>query len=51
MIIGDGRTIPPTGKAFRLSVVTIGDWNDGVMGEERLTWHNQAFMKPIGLGE
>ena len=34
MPIGDGKTIPPTGKAFKLSMVTIGHWTkDGVMSE------------------
>ena len=52
MPIGDGKTIPPTGKAFKLSMVTIGHWNkDGVMDEEWLMWDNQAFMKQIGLAK
>jgi predicted ester cyclase len=44
-----GKTIPPTGKAFRISMVTIGHWKNGVMVEEWLMWDNQAFMKQIGL--
>ena len=51
MPIGDGKTIPPTGKAFKLSMVTIGHWKDGVMDEEWLMWDNQAFMKQIGLAQ
>lgn len=41
----------PTGKAFKLAMVTVGDWKDGVMDEEWLMWDNQAFMKQIGLAE
>lgn len=51
MPIGNGEMIPPTGKAFRLPMVTIGHWTDGVMDEEWLMWDNQAFMKQIGLAE
>jgi predicted ester cyclase len=49
MPIGDGKTIPPTGKPFKLTMVTIGHWKNGVMDEEWLIWDNQAFMKQIGL--
>lgn len=49
MPIGGGKTIPPTGKAFKLQMATIGHWKDGVMTEEYLFWDNQAFMKQIGL--
>jgi predicted ester cyclase len=49
MPIGEGKTIAPTGKPFKLTMVTIGHWNDGVMDEEWLMWDNQAFMKQIGL--
>ena len=47
--IGDGKTIPPTGRAFKLTIVTIGHWKNGTMDEEWLIWDNQAFMKQIGL--
>ena len=49
MPIGDGETIAPTGKAFKLSMATIGRWEDGRMAEEWLFWDNHAFMKQIGL--
>jgi predicted ester cyclase len=49
MPIGGGKTISPTGKPFKLSMVTIGRWENGVMVEEWLMWDNQAFMKQIGL--
>ncbi|TDJ34386.1 MAG: hypothetical protein E2O53_08245, partial [Gammaproteobacteria bacterium] len=42
--------IPPTGKAFKISMVTIGHWNeDGVIDEEWLFWDNLTFMKQMGL--
>jgi len=49
MPIEGGKTIPPTGKALKLPMATIGHWKDGVMDEEWLFWDNQAFMKQIGL--
>jgi hypothetical protein len=45
----DGKTIPPTGKPFKLVMCTVGRWKDGVMDEEYLFWDNQTFMKQIGL--
>ena len=51
MPIGGGKAIPATGKAFKLSMATIGHWKDGVMDEEWLFWDNQAFMKQIGLAQ
>ena len=50
MPIGNGKSVPPTGKKFILSMATIGHWGpDGKMTEEYLFWDNQAFMKQIGL--
>jgi hypothetical protein len=52
MPIGDGKTIPPTGRPYKIRMATIGHWNDqGVMDEEYLFWDNQEFMKQIGLGK
>lgn len=51
MPIGNGKTIPPTGKKFKLSMATIGHWKDGKMIEEYLFWDNQTFMKQIGLAQ
>ncbi len=51
MPVGGGKTIPPTGKPFKLSMVTIGHWKDGKMTEEYLFWDNQSFMKQIGLAK
>jgi hypothetical protein len=47
----DGKSIPPTNKPFKLDMVTIGRWENGVMKEEWLFWDNQAFMKQIGLAK
>jgi len=50
MPIGEGKTVPPTGKKFKLGMVTIGHWTkDGVMDEEWLMWDNLSFMQQIGL--
>ncbi len=51
MPIGGGKTIPPTGKTFTITMATIGYWEDGVMTEEYLFWDNKDFMKQIGLGQ
>lgn len=45
----DGKSIPPTGKAFKITMATIGHWKDGVMDEEYLFWDNQTYMKQIGV--
>jgi predicted ester cyclase len=49
MPIGEGKSIPPTGKKFTLSMVTIGRWENGVMKEEWLYYDNLDFMKQIGV--
>jgi len=52
MPIGDGKFIEPTGKPYKLTMATIGHWNEkGVMDEEYLFWDNLAFMKQIGLAQ
>jgi len=45
----DGKTIAPTGKAFSVTMVTIGHWKGGVMDHEWLFWDNHEFMRQIGL--
>lgn len=49
MDIGGGKSIPATHKSFKLGMITIGHWKNGVMDEEWLMWDNQAFMKQIGV--
>lgn len=51
MPIGNGKTIPPTGKKFKLLMATIGKWKDGKMTTEYLFWDNQSFMQQIGLAQ
>ncbi len=51
MPIGGDKTIPLTGKPFKLLMATIGRWENGVMAEEWLFWDNQTFMKQIGLAQ
>jgi predicted ester cyclase len=51
MPLPDGKTIPPTGKAFKLTMATIGRWEDSTMAEEWLFWDNHEFMKQIGLAQ
>ena len=52
MPIGEGKSIPPTGKAYKLSMVTVGHWTAaGVMDEEYLFWDNKEFYLQIGLGQ
>ena len=51
MPIGNGKFIPPTGKAFKMPMCTIGHWKDGVMIEESLFWDNMTYMNQIGLGK
>lgn len=52
MVLADGTSIPPTGKAYRIPMATIGHWGkDGIMFEEYLFWDNLEFMKQIGLAK
>ncbi len=51
MLLPNGAVIQPTGKKFRLGMLTVGRWENGVMAEEWLYWDNHAFMKQIGLAE
>ena len=51
MPIGEGKTIPPTGKKFKLRMATIAHWEGGKMTEEYLFYDNQDFMKQIGLAQ
>ncbi|MBI4940027.1 MAG: ester cyclase [Actinobacteria bacterium] len=46
----DGTSIPPTGKAFQFSMVTVGRWNRrGTMDEEFLFLDQQSVNQQIGL--
>jgi hypothetical protein len=45
----DGKSIAPTNKPFRVEMVTIGRWENGVMKEKWLMWDNHSFMKQVDL--
>ncbi|HYQ87986.1 MAG TPA: ester cyclase [Bacteroidota bacterium] len=51
MPVGNGKTIPATGKTFKLPMCTVGHWKNGKMIAENLYWDNQTFMKQIGLAK
>jgi hypothetical protein len=51
MPIGDGKTIPPTGKSLNLTMATIGHWKGATMDHEWLFWDSQEFMKQLGLAK
>lgn len=52
MALPDGKSIPPTGKAYRFPMATIGHWGkDGIMFEEYLFWDNATFMQQVGLAQ
>ena len=51
MPLPGGKSIPPTGKALKLEMNTLGRWKDGVMVEEYLFWDNQAFLQQLGLAK
>jgi predicted ester cyclase len=51
MPIGDGKSIPPTGKKYKLAMCTVSHWTNGTMDEEFLFWDNQSYMQQIGLGQ
>lgn len=49
MLVGNGKFIQPTGKAFKMPMATVGIWENGLMIEEHLFWDNQTYAKQIGL--
>ena len=52
MPIGNGKSIPPTGKKLDMQMATIGHWTAaGVMDHEWLFWDNQTYMKQLGLAK
>lgn len=44
-----GQPVQPTGKAFSLTMATVGHWKGTTMDEEYLFWDNATFMKQLGL--
>jgi hypothetical protein len=52
MPMGEGKTVAPTGKAYKIGMATIGHWTQaGTMDEEYLFWDNMTFMNQLGLGK
>jgi hypothetical protein len=52
MPIGDGKTVAPTNKSFKIQMCTVGRWNsNGRMDEEWLFWDNATYTKQLGLDE
>lgn len=51
MVGPDGTVIQPTGKAFRLPMVTVGHWKGGVMDEEYLFWDSATYMSQMGISK
>lgn len=51
MPLPDGSSIPPTGKAFKVTMTTIARWEDGRIMEEHLFWDNAEIMKQMGLAQ
>jgi ketosteroid isomerase-like protein len=49
MRTSDGRTIPPTGKSFKVEFCTIAHWRNGEITEEKLFYDPIGLMKQIGL--
>lgn len=51
MPAGEGKFIQPTGRHFKLKMVTIGHWKGSTMDEEYLFWDNATFMKQLGIAQ
>jgi hypothetical protein len=51
MKLPDGTSIPPTGKAVKMSMATIAKWTNGCIAEEHLFWDNAEYMKQLGLAK
>jgi hypothetical protein len=51
MPVGNGKTIRPNGKAFKINMCTVGHWKNGVMDEEFLFWDNLTYMRQLGLAK
>ena len=50
MVLANGTIVPPTNKAYRIQMVTIGHWNaDGLMDEEWLSYDNAEFSRELGF--
>jgi predicted ester cyclase len=51
MPLANGSSIEPTGKHFKITMVTIARWEDERIAEEHLFWDNAEMMRQMGLGQ
>ncbi len=49
MPVGDGKTIAPTGKSFKLTMATVGHWTGNVMDAEYRFWDDATYLTQLGL--
>ena len=49
MLVEDGKTIPPTGKQFRIPMCTVARWKAGKIVEKSLYWDNQTLANQLGM--
>jgi ketosteroid isomerase-like protein len=49
MIGGDGKTIQPTNKNFKVDFCTVAHWKDGKIIEENLFYELVGLMRQLGL--
>lgn len=47
----DGSAVPPTGKAFDVSMATFARWQNGCIAEEQVFMNEATLMKQIGLAK
>ena len=46
----NGKTVPPTGKRFKIRMCSVGHWNkNGIMDEEYLFWDNDSLLRQLGI--
>lgn len=51
MKLADGSEISPTGKPFKIRIVTLVRWEDGRIAEEYLFWDNLDWNRQIGIAD
>lgn len=51
MKVPGGKSIPPTGRKVKMSMVTLAKWKGGCITEEHLFWDNAEYMKQLGLAK
>lgn len=51
MKLASGEVIEPTGKSFKIRIVTLVRWKDGRIAEEYLFWDNLDWNRQIGIAK